>query len=160
MKSEDPRPPLFNSPLEAGLRAVVILDAFAPEAFDLSTLSLLDYYLVHAADAGAPDSIHPDLEARAGEYFIRRRLVEDGVALMVSSFMVERVHDERGMLFQAAEVAGAMVDLMNTKYNDRLKNAATWLSNQADEKGLEHFLETLKSRVDRSAREIIGEMQS
>jgi hypothetical protein len=39
-------PVLFNSPLEAGIRTVVILDAFAPEAFDLATLSLLDYYVV------------------------------------------------------------------------------------------------------------------
>lgn len=159
MKSETMPPALFNTPLEAGLRALVILDAFAPEAFDLTTLSLLDYYLVHTGDAGGPDSVHPDLEAREGEYFVRRRLVEDGAAMMVRSFLIHRIPHEKGISFQACDTAGAMVDLMNTDYNRRLKRAAQWLADQAAEKGLDKFLAGLKSGIDRWTLEIIGEPQ-
>jgi hypothetical protein len=159
MKSEATPPPLFNTPLEAGLRALVILDAFAPEAFDLTTLSLLDYYLVHTGDAGGPDSVHPDLEAREGEYFVRRRLVEDGAALMVRSFLIHRIPHEKGISFRACDTAGALVDLMNTDYNIRLRRAAQWLADQAAEEGLDRFLGGLKSGIDRWTLEIIGEPQ-
>lgn len=150
---------LFNSPLEAGLRVVIILDAFAPEAIDLANLSLLDYYLVHSGDAGGPDSVHPELEARAGEYFIRRRLIEEGATLMVRSFLIDRLHDEQGISFRACDNAGAMVDLMNTPYNKRLKAAARWLADSACENGLEAFLVNLKAGIDRWTLEIIGETQ-
>jgi hypothetical protein len=159
MKSETTPQRLFNTPLEAGLRTLVILDAFAPEAFDLTTLCLLDYYLVHAGDAGGPDSVHPNLEAREGEYFVRRRLVEDGAALMVQSFLIHRIPNANGISFQACDTAGAMVDLMNTDYNIRLKRAARWLSDQAAVKGLDSFLGTLKLGIDRWTLEIIGEPQ-
>lgn len=159
MTSEATQPPLFNSPLEAGIRTVVILDAFAPCAFDIGTLSLLDYYLVHAGDAGAPDSVHPDLEAREGEYFVRRRLVEEGTALMVRGFLVDRIHDDRGISFRAHEMAGAMVSLMNTPYNRRLKDAAEWLAERAEEQGLDRFLMRLRTGIDRWTLEIIGDQQ-
>ncbi|WP_105416416.1 ABC-three component system middle component 2 [Neorhizobium sp. T25_27] len=159
MTSEDAPPALFNSSLEAGIRAVVILDAFAPSAFDIATLSLLDYYLVHAGDAGARDSVHPDLEAREGEYFVRRRLVEEGTALMVRGFLVDRIHDDRGISFRAHEIAGAMVSLMNTPYNKRLKEAAEWLAERAEEQGLEKFLVELRTGIDRWTLEIIGDQQ-
>lgn len=159
MDATGPMPQLFNSPLEAGLRTVIILDAFAPEAFDLTTLSLLDYFLVHTGDAGGPDSVHPDLEARAGEYFIRRRLVEEGAALMARGFLIERLHDKDGISFRACDTAGAMVDLMNTPYNRRLKTAAQWLTEKASEKGLEHLLESMKTSIDRWTLEVIGEPQ-
>ncbi|PDS71155.1 threonine efflux protein [Rhizobium phaseoli] len=159
MRTEGAHPALFNSALEAGIRAVVILDAFAPRAFDIGTLSLLDYYLVHTKDAGAAASVHPDLEAREGEYFVRRRLVEEGTALMVRGFLVDRLHDEAGISFRAHEMAGAMVSLMNTPYNKKLKDAAEWLADRAEEQGVEKFLTTLRTRIDRWTLEIIGEQQ-
>jgi hypothetical protein len=159
MNTKGQSPHLFNSPLEAGLRAVIILDAFSPEAFDLKTLSLLDYFLVHTGDAGGPESIHPDLEAREGEYFIRRRLVEEGIALMVRGFLIDRLHEEDGISFRACDAAGAMVDLMNTPYNTRLKTAAQWIANKASENGLERLLESMKTSIDRWTLEVIGEPQ-
>lgn len=53
------QPQLFNTPLEAGVRALLILDAFAPQAFDVATMSLLDYYIVHTGDAGGPPASTP-----------------------------------------------------------------------------------------------------
>ncbi|CDZ62167.1 Putative threonine efflux protein [Neorhizobium galegae bv. orientalis] len=159
MMPEQAHPVLFNSPLEAGLRAVMILDAFAPRAFDIATLSLLDYYLVHTDDAGGPESVHPALEARAGEYFVRRRLVEDGTTLMVRSFLIDRIHDEQGISYRACDMGGAMVSLMNTRYNTRLKVAARWLFDKATEDGLDKLLGGLKTGIDRWTLEVIGEPQ-
>jgi hypothetical protein len=81
--------PLFNSSLETGVRAVVVLDAAFPRAFDLSQLTWLDHLVVHTADIGGPDSLHPDIPQRTGELLVRRRLVEDGLTLMRRLHLVD-----------------------------------------------------------------------
>ena len=75
--ADPPNLPLFNSSLETGVRSAVILDATFPRAFDLSQLTWLDHLVVHTADIGGPDSLHPDIPQRTGELLVRRRLVED-----------------------------------------------------------------------------------
>lgn len=153
----DPTPALFNSPLEAGLRTVIILDAFAPAAFDIGELSLLDYYVVHASDAGAKESVHPDLEARAGEYFVRRSLIQEGLSLMVGSFLVDEMHDERGISYRSREITSAFVDLMGSHYNNRLKKSCYWLVQKADDDGLESFFVSLRAGIERWQHEVVGE---
>ena len=44
---DSPGPQLFNSPLETGIRALAILDAAYPRAFDLSEPTWLDHLVVH-----------------------------------------------------------------------------------------------------------------
>ena len=44
------RVPLFNSPLETGVRAVVVLDAAFPRCFDLAHLTWFDHLVVHTRD--------------------------------------------------------------------------------------------------------------
>lgn len=150
-------PALFNTPLEAGLRTVIVLDAFAPQALDIGELSLLDYYVVHASDAGAKESVHPDLEARAGEYFVRRKLIQDGLSLMVGSFLIDEIHCDHGILYRSREMTSALVDLMSSHYNNRLKESCGWLASKSKEEGLESFFLGLKSGIVRWTHEVIGD---
>lgn len=150
------QPQLFNTPLEAGVRALLILDAFAPEAFDLATMSLLDYYIVHTGDAGGPSSLHPEINARAGEYFVRRHLVEEGLLLMARASLVEQVFTGNGIAFRAHETATAMIDLFGSAYNHRLAEAAQWLAREAARRGADAFIEDLKDGLERWSHEIVG----
>lgn len=150
------QPQLFNTPLEAGVRAVLILDAFAPQAFDLATMSLLDYYIVHTGDAGGPPSLHPEINARAGEYFVRRHLVEEGLLLMARASLIEQIFTDSGVAFRAHETATAMVDLFGSTYNRRLAEAAQWLAREADDQGVNLFIQSLKDGLTRWSHEIVG----
>lgn len=154
------QPQLFNTPLEAGVRALLILDAFAPQAFDLATMSLLDYYIVHTGDAGGPPSLHPEINARAGEYFVRRHLVEEGLLLMARASLVEQVFTGRGIAFRAHETATAMIDLFGSAYNSRLAKAAQWLAIEAAAQGVDAFILGLKNGLERWSHEIVGKAAS
>ena len=147
---------LFNTPLEAGVRALLILDAFAPQAFDLATMSLLDYYIVHTGDVGGPSSLHPEINARPGEYFVRRHLVEEGLLLMARASLVEQVFTSSGIAFRAHETAAAMIDLFGSVYNRRLAVAAQWLSHEAAAQGVDPFFQGLKDGLERWSHEIVG----
>lgn len=50
---------VFNSPLETGVRAVIVLATCYPKALTLDELVALDHLVVHTADIGGPTSLHP-----------------------------------------------------------------------------------------------------
>jgi len=103
--------PLFNSALETGVRAVVVLDAVFPRFFDLAHLTWFDHLVVHTLDIGGPSSLHPDIPQRTGELLVRRRLVEEGVNLMRRLHLIDAEISEKGVRYQAREEASAFVDL-------------------------------------------------
>jgi hypothetical protein len=119
---------LFNSVLETGVRSVVILNAAHPSSFDLLHLTWFDHLVVHTADVGGPESLHPDLPQRSGELLVRRRLVEDGVTMMRRLHLVEAVAVPEGIVYQASDEAASFVDLMRSSYARALVVRASWLA--------------------------------
>lgn len=119
---------LFNSRLETGVRAVVVLNAAHPGAFDLSQLTWFDHLVVHTGDIGERPSLHPDLPHRSGELFVRRPVIEASLALMRRLHLVEVVVGERGFLYRASDEAYPFVELMRSPYARALKDRARWLA--------------------------------
>jgi hypothetical protein len=123
-------PPLFNSGLEAGLRALILLEALHPRPCGLRELTWFDHVVVHTGDLNGPRSLHPDLPGHTGELIVRRRLVENGLHLMMRLHLVEAVHDEAGLLFSPSEDAASFVDLLQSPYNEALRERAEWIASQ------------------------------
>ena len=121
---------LFNSPLEAGIRAVVVLEKLRPEAVDLAEMVLLDHVVVHTADLGGPPSLHPDLPGRKGELLVRRRLVEKSLDLMRRCHLVDQEIAENGVLYRASDEAAGYIELLESVYSEKLKLCADWVADQ------------------------------
>jgi hypothetical protein len=94
---------LFNSPLQAGIRAVIVLEHLRPEKVDLAEMVLFDHGVVHTADLGGPPSLHPDLPGRKGELLVRRRLIEKSLDLMRRCHLIEQESHEGGIFFRASD---------------------------------------------------------
>jgi hypothetical protein len=124
---------LFNSPLEAGIRAVAVLEELRPEKVDLAEMVLFDHVVVHTADLDGPPSLHPDLPGRKGELLVRRRLVETSLELMRRCHLVERESTVEGIYYNASQEALAYLDLLESPYSAELKACARWLANQVKE---------------------------
>ena len=125
---ETPRPvATFNSPLEAGLRAVALLTAGFPDSFDLTRLVVLDHLLVHTGDVGGPESLHPPVPLRAGELLVRRPLIERGLLLMMTRDLVEREIKTDGIGYIAGEGATTFLDVIESDYLQALRDRAGWL---------------------------------
>lgn len=140
---------LFNSKLETGTRAVVVLDAAYPRALDLARLTWFDHLVVHTGDAGGPPSLHPALPERTGELLVRRRLVEDSLTLMRRVHLVDAVADECGVAFRASDEAAPFVSLMRTEYALTLKARAKWLVNHFADLSAEDLARRVEHRLDR-----------
>lgn len=119
---------LFNSPIETGVRSLVILNATYPCAHDINELVWFDHLVVHSADIGGPPSIHPKLPQRSGEILVRRELVQNGLSLMQKFGLISIVPSNSGLCYQATENAYPLVQLLSSEYSNNLKNRAQWLA--------------------------------
>jgi hypothetical protein len=119
--------PTFNSPIETGMRALILLAESYPAQLDLQRILEFDYILVHTQDVDGPPSIHPALPLRSGELLVRRQLIERGLLLMISRGLVSRHATEQGFTYQAEDDAGPFLDALTAEYLDDLKDRATWV---------------------------------
>jgi hypothetical protein len=120
----------FNSPIETGMRALILLATAYPAQFDLQRLLEYDYMMVHTGDVDGPPSIHPALPLRSGELLVRRQLIERGLMLMISRGLVSRHATQNGFMYQAEDDAGPFLDALTAEYLDDLKNRAEWVVNR------------------------------
>jgi len=117
---------LFNSPLETGIRSLTILAAAYPAAFDLERLIEMDYLVVHSGDADGPESLHAALPMRAGELLVRRGLIENGLLLMASRNLIQRIPAKDGFDYIAGDAAAPFLASLTATYSQRLKERALW----------------------------------
>ncbi|MBA4806889.1 ABC-three component system middle component 2 [Brevundimonas sp.] len=149
-------PRLFNSPLEAGIRAVTILEALRPMTLDLADLVVLDHAVVHSGDLGGPHSLHPAVPGRKGELLVRRALVEESLILMRRFHMVLVCPSDEGLEYRASDEAAAYVELLESEYSVRLKTAAGWIAEEIALKGKAGFLGEVRMKLDTWTTAFIG----
>ncbi len=142
----------FNSTLETGIRALVVLEAFHPRRCDLIEMTWLDHLVVHTGDLegqDAPESLHPDLPNRAGELLVRRQLVERGLRLMQQVHLVEVFETEAGIEFCASEEAPSYLDLLKAPYSLALKQRAQWMAYRFAGLEISEMRELIESKIGR-----------
>jgi hypothetical protein len=149
---------VFNSPLECGLRELVLLEAAKPEAYDLQRLVFYDYLLVHSGDVpGGPDSIHPATPLRSGEALVRRHWVERGLLLMVSRELVTRRFTPEGVLYEASPLTSAFLGYMTSPYTLLLRERATWVTSSFRTYNEHDLVKFFQVNLDRWGGEFIRE---
>lgn len=129
----------FNSSIETGVRSLAILVAAFPIAFDLQRLVEMDYFVVHSGDVNGPDSLHAPLPLRAGELLVRRKLIENGLILMMSRGLVQRISANDGFSYVAGESAAPFIASLITDYSCHLKERAQWAVRQFQEMSAEEI---------------------
>jgi hypothetical protein len=121
---------IFNSALETGIRQLIVLDALHPRSCDLKELTWFDHLVVHSADVGGPESLHPAIVGRAGELTVRRETILQSLKLMQQTHLIEEVHTDRGVQYQASDDAPVFVDALSSEYSLGLKARARWLKDR------------------------------
>lgn len=118
----------LNSPLEIGLRAVVLLTESFPQALDIDRLVLMDYCLLHSGDFDGPSSIQPAISTRSGELGIKRTILEHGIQLMVRAGMIEIEASAEGITYRASEEASPYLRLVRSSMLEQLRQVASWVA--------------------------------
>lgn len=138
---------LYNSPLETGIRAVIVLEHLRPVKADLSEMVLFDHVVVHTGDHDGPPSLHADVPDRKGELLVRRRLVEQSLRLMQRCHLVAETHDVDGISYQATDEAAAYIELLETPYSEHLKCCSAWIRDEVERHTKAGFKARLRERI-------------
>ncbi|WP_426532763.1 ABC-three component system middle component 2 [Bradyrhizobium sp. McL0615] len=163
LKLDEPASHPFNSPLETGIRALVLLEAFYPRQCDLIEMTWLDHLVVHTADLDGddvPKSLHPDLPNRAGELLVRRRLLERSLRLMQQMHLVDVSDSEKGICFVASQDAPSFLDLLQSTYTVQLKQRAKWMANRFAHMGGAEIKTLIEAKIGRWTAEFQEEKSS
>ncbi len=123
---------LFNGPVELGLRALIILVESYPRPLDIQRLVTLDYLVIHSGDIDdGPKSIHPASPLRAGEFSIRRELIENGLNLFSIKGLVSKIADSTGFSYIASDNASVFLDALKSEYAEVIRDRAAWALEKA-----------------------------
>lgn len=146
-------PATFNGPVEAGVRAVAVLAAAHPHAFDLQRLVAFDYLLVHTGDVGGPGSLHPPVPLHSAEMLVRRKLVEQALLLMMTRDLVRRDASAQGIRYRAGENAAPFLEALQSDYLCALKDRADWLVGEFGAAAEPEFRAVMRRFFDRWVEE-------
>ena len=153
----------FNSTLETGIRAVVILEAFFPRQCDLIELTWLDHLVVHTSDLDGkdvPTSLHPDLPNRTAELLVRRPLVERSLRMMQQLHLVDVAETEQGVLFLASQDAPSYLDLLQSDYVFALKECARWIAGRFGSMSTAEIKAVVEAKIGRWTAEFRADQVS
>jgi hypothetical protein len=142
----------LNSPLEVGMRALVLLSASFPQALDVAQLVYLDHAMLHSGDLQGPPSLHPALPAGPGELAMKRHLIEEGLIVLMRAGLAEVEATADGLAYRASEEGPGFVDILEAPYADQLKSRAAWVVASQEVLGLDIRAAT-RDITDRWARD-------
>ena len=149
----------FNTPLEAGLRALFLLAAANRRAFDTQRLVYYDYLLVHSGDMQGPESLHPHAPAQGGELLVRRRLLQDGLDLMRSRELVERRFQTSGIVYAATAAGQHVAEQFDSQYAAMLRARADWVISTFGNHSDKRLGDLLGPQVRAGEEELIADLQ-
>ncbi|MET9615404.1 ABC-three component system middle component 2 [Kitasatospora indigofera] len=116
----------LNSPLEVGVRALVLLAETYPKGLDLAQLVVLDHAMLHSGDLHGPDSLHPDMPAQPGALGMKRRLLEEALVVLVRAGLAGVSATREGIEYHATEQGPGFVDILEAPYVEQLRERAEW----------------------------------
>ena len=125
------REDLINTPVECGVRSLVVLQSVHPKRCDLKRLVTYDYFLSHSGDvAGGPASLHAESPFRSGEILVRREIVQRGLTLVVAKGLVQQHFGSFGVEYESATFAGEFLNYFESDYARKAKEIAAWINNR------------------------------
>ena len=146
-------PRIFNSIFEAGVRAVFLLVAMYPDTLDIEDMVALDHLVVHSEDVGGPNSLHPRTATHATEMLVRRELIYNGLLLMQTRSLVDRIANASGISYRAGEEAHNFVGYLSSQYFTDLNQAASFLASVRKRIGKGDFGSLVEQQLERWAIE-------
>ncbi|UOY94182.1 hypothetical protein MUG87_08810 [Ectobacillus sp. JY-23] len=108
---------VFNTPIEIGLRALIILNELSGESIDLNRLVIYDYLVTHSSDFNeGMNSLHPPSPHRSGELIIKRKIMQEGINLMYSKELLDIEYTKDGIYYKANQLSSFFIGYLDSTY--------------------------------------------
>lgn len=142
---------LLNTPIEIGMRCLIILTINIDRHFDLERLTYYDYICTRLNDYNKDfESLHPTNPYRRGELLVKRELLKKGLLLLAKKDLIRITLNSDGILYTANEYSKHFLDHFNSQYYKKFTShtieASKILSNTSTE-NLREFFKTTDTNI-------------
>ncbi|WP_416981412.1 ABC-three component system middle component 2 [Streptomyces sp. T028] len=120
----------LNSPIEVGMRTLVLLARSHPHPLDLSWLVVLDHAMLHSSQFDGPPSLHPRLPALPGELGLKRQLMQEGLEVLLRAGLATVEATDDGLVYQVTQRGSGFVGILEAPYVGELRQRAQWAVDQ------------------------------
>lgn len=120
---------LFNTPVEVGLRALILLNASAQNdiMLDAEKIMYLDYLCLNTSDLGGPESINAPIPNRGIQVYSKKDLIQKGLLVLISKELISLRSTSQGFMYVINEAGKTFLSLFTTKYYADLVARAEWV---------------------------------
>jgi len=119
---------LFNSPIEIGMRVLLILAQLHPDKLDLDNLAFFDYVITYSEDFDGPENLHPPVPNRLAELAMRREKMQKGLKLLISKEFIEPHLSKLGNHYKITMRGSQFLSCLSSPYYKKLWERAHWIS--------------------------------
>jgi hypothetical protein len=153
--SETEVPRLYNSPLELGIRSLLILDCLNKQT-EIETLMFLDYLSLNTKDIGGPDSLHAPIPHRGVQVYARKEILSKGIIILISKQLIDIVPTNKGICYQINKTGNKFLEFFTSEYFEELKSRVKWVVEKFNTFSNAELNEFVNSRLDKWGGEFVS----
>ncbi|MDQ6481829.1 ABC-three component system middle component 2 [Dyadobacter sp. LHD-138] len=145
---------LFNTPLEIGLRLLVLLSQSQTQ-MDSEKLMYLDFLCLNTFDIGGPESLHAPIPNRGVQVFAKKELIQRGLAVMLSKELIAIIPTEKGFLYYATDAGRYFLQYFQTPYYSKLVEKSSWVVSLFDEESTQEIKKYIDDNLSKWGGEFV-----
>lgn len=118
---------VFNSSVELGTRASLILTSLSGHELDLDQLVFFDYALLYSGEFSGPENLHPAVPNHIAEIVHRREYLPKALHLFLSRGLISVKTTGEGIYYYASEDTSQFVRCLKSGYYKRMWGTLFWI---------------------------------
>lgn len=118
---------IYNTPLEVGLRTLIILDKIGETGADIEKIMYIDYLSLNTKDIGGEESIHAPIPNRSLQVYARKKLIQKGLTILASKELIKLNIDSSGFIYRINEVGKKFLEYFSSSYFIELTERVKWV---------------------------------
>lgn len=152
-------PRLYNSPLELGIRSLIILN-FLNKQTEIETLMYLDYLSLNTKDIDGPESLHPPIPHRGVQVYARKEILSKGIIILISKQLIDVVPTNKGICYQINRTGNKFLEFFTSVYFEELKFRVKWVVEKFNTFSNSELNEFINNRLDMWGGEFLSDQKN
>lgn len=118
---------IYNSVIEIGMRALVILSYSQTSSKSLDEIMILDHLALNTFDVGGPVSLHAPIPNRGVQVYSKRKILNKSIQLLLSKELITISATSNGFRYLINENGKNYLTYFESKYFHLLNQRVLWI---------------------------------
>ncbi len=155
-KSPSSQVRLYNSPLELGMRALIILRHHSA-MIDLDKLMYLDHLALHTEDIGGPPSLNAPIPNREVQIFARKQLLQQGLTILLSKQLISVITSSDGIGYAINKTGQKFLEYFTSDYFINLNSTVQWVTERFQQLSTQRLGAFINTQLGLMSSEFLNE---